>query len=296
MPDTVGHHGRKRYDLLAVVGFAILVAAFVVRHPQPPPGLCVLGDAEARLAARIPPELASAYVDSARFTLGFGGGAIGSWSGLGEALAVGGRVYVRSTDYPTPQYYRVLQARRFQTNAFAYVPRATRARETLALHRAERFSETWRELGNRYPDGALIAGFVRFRTLHSIAISRPATGGVPVLQHPAHYYTEPMASADNVWTYVVGLVARAQLPPRADEPLFRRLIAHRRDGQLDSYALALQLAAAPADRARVTDLQAIGLGRITGDSVIEQGEVSVYPADRLAACRDALTTQSPVAE
>lgn len=297
MPHTVDHPIRKRLDLLAVAGFAALVAVFVVLRQQPPPGLCVLGDAEAHLAAHIPPELAGAYVDSARFTLGFGSGAIGSWAGLGEALAVDGQVYVRSTDYPTPQYYRVLQARRFQTSAFAYVPHATRAREVLALRQGERFGEAWRELGNRYPDGALIAGFVRFRTLRSIAISRPATNGLPVLLHPAHYYTEPLASADDVWTYVVGVAARGPMPPaRADEPLFRRLIARGSDGRLDTYALALQLAVAPGDLTRVADLQPIGLGRVMGNSLIEQGSVSVYPADRLAPCRDALAAQAPTAK
>jgi len=297
MPGAVGFHSRKRYDLLAVAGFAALVAVFVILRQQPPPELCVLGDAEARLAARIPPELAHAYVDSARFTLGFGSGAIGSWTGLGEALAFGGQVYVRSTDYPTAQYYRLLQARRFQTNAFVYVPRGTRARENLALRHAAHFGDVWRELGNHYPDGALIAGYVQFRMLRSIAISRPATNGLPVLQHPAHYYTEPMASAGNAWTYVVGLVARGQLPPpRTDEPLFRRLIALRRDGHLDTYALALQLATAPDPGSHTGYLQPIGLGRITDDSVIEQGDMAVFPADRLAACGEALTTQAPTAE
>jgi len=287
----------RRYDVLTVVTFAIAVAVLVALRQQPPPDLCVLGDAGARLAARIPPELANAYVDSTRIALGFGSGAIGSWQGLGEALAVDGQIYVRSTDYPTPQYYRLLQARRFQTNAFAYVPRGTRARERLILHRGVRFSENWRELGTHYPDGALVAGFVQFRTLRTIAISRPATHGLPVLQNPAYYYTEPMESADNAWTYVVGLVARGQLPPpRSDDPLFLRLIGRRSDGRLDTYALALQLAAPPDDPARTKDLQPISLGRITGDSVIQQGEVSVFPADRLAVCKGAISTQPRAVE
>lgn len=297
MTNPTARTHRRRYDVLAVVTFAALVAVLVTLRQQPPAGLCVLGDAGSRLAARIPPELASAYVDSTRFALGFGSGAIGSWKGLGEALAVDGQVYVRNTDYPTPQYYRLLQARRFQTNAFAYVPRGTRARERVALRHAARFGESWQELGTHYPDGALVAGFVQFRTLRTIAISRPATHGLPMLPNPAHYYTEPMASADNAWTYVVGLVARGQLPPpRTDDPLFLRLIARRGDGRLDTYALALQLAAAPGDPSRTTDLQPISLGRVTGDSVIEQGDVSVFPADRLAACSDAINTQAHIAE
>jgi hypothetical protein len=297
MHNPAGRINRRRHDVLTVVGFALVVTVLVTLRQQPPPGLCVLGDAGARLAARIPPELASAYVDSTRLMLGFGSGALGSWQGLGEALAVGGQVYVRSTDYPTPQYYQLLQARRFQTNAFAYVPRGARARESLALRRGGRFRATWQELGRHYPDGALIAGFVQFRTLRTIAISRPATHGLPVLQNPAYYYTEPMESADHVWTYVVGLVARDQLPPpRSDDPLFLRLIARGIDGRLDTYALALRLAAPPDDASRTQDLRAISLGRITGDSVIEQGEVSVFPADRLAACNGAISTQPRVAE
>jgi hypothetical protein len=287
----------RRHDVITVVTFTIIVAVLVILRQEPPPEICVVGDAGARLAARIPPQLANVYVDSTRLALGIGSGAIGSWRGLGEAMAVNGQVFVRSTDVSTPQYYRLLQARRFQTNAFAYVPHGTRARERVALPRGGRFSTAWQELGNHYPDGALIAGFVQFRTLHTIAISRAATHGLPVLQNPARYYTEPMESSDSAWAYVIGLVARDRLlPPRSDDPLISRLFARRTDGRLDTYALALQLAAAPEDLSRAQNLRPISLGRITGDSVIEQGEVSVFPADHVAACTDAISTPTRVGE
>jgi hypothetical protein len=297
MSETVGRREPMRLDVLTVVIFAALIVALVALRQPPAPGVCVVGDAGARLAARIPPELARTYVDSARFRLGFGGGAIGSWAGLGEALAVDGTVYVRSTEYGTPQYFRLLKARRFQTTAFAYVPRGTTPRETVPLRRAASFGDTWRELGVRYPGGALIAGFVQFRSLHTIAISRPATEGLSLLQHPAHYYTEPMQTADNAWAYVVGMVAPGPpLPTRVDERLFQHLIARDRDGQLDTYGLALRLAEPPRGNSRVADLQPVSLGRVTADSIIEQGEVSAYPADRLAACRDAIENQRHITE
>jgi len=290
--DTIRRKLSGQRSLSIVLLFTVFIAVLVALRKEPAPGLCVLGDAQARQAAHIPSELARAYVDAAQMTVGIGTGAIGSWEGLGEALVLGGEVFVRGTDTGSAYYYRLIRARRFQTNSFAFVPLGVAPRERLTLSAGMTAAQLWQELGRRYPGGVLAAGMVQFRSLRTIAISRPAIRGLPIPMNTTHYYTEPMESAENAWGHLVGIAARgaASLPKR-DDPLFRRLLAQRPDGQLDSYAEVLMLAGPPGN----PDSPGGGidnLGRVAGNSIIERGELALYPANSLAGCeRTALTRQ-----
>lgn len=281
---------RARPHLLALAVLVALLALLVRLRVAPPPTLCVLGDAEARSQAVVPPELAMHAVDAARLGPGVGTAAIGNWETLGEALAVGGEAYVRSSDYGAPDYYRLLHGPRFLTSTFAYVPPGQAPRARLPVTAGQDFRALWRQLAADYPDGVLVAGYVRFRSLRTFAISRPAIRGLPVLANSTLYYTEPMESLADVWVYLVGLAARGNGPlVREDAPLFRRLLAQRADGALDSFAHALVLAEPPADpRQPPSPAQAVNVGRVMADSILEQGELALYPAYRLAACSDAL--------
>jgi hypothetical protein len=271
---------------LAVVLLATLVAVLVSLRREPPVGLCVLGDVRAYLAAHVPPPRANARSLAADIEVGVGKAAIDGWPDLGEALAVGGRVYVRSADHGAPHYYRVRAAREFLTSSFAYVPRGRAPRLRYTTHSAQGFGALWRELGARFPDGVLVAGYVEFQRLASIAISRPAIRALPLPEHSVRYYTEPLETREHIWAYVVGLAARAQpSPARRDDPQFARALARRADGGLEVYAEALSLAAPPLDPGAPPDPdQALGLGRVTDASQIARAELALYPVGRVGDC------------
>jgi hypothetical protein len=289
--DAIRRNRWGQRNLSVVLLFTVFVVALVALRTEPAPGLCVLGDAQARQAAHIPSELATAYADATQMTVGVGTGAIGNWEGLGEALVLGREVFVRSTDTGSAHYYRLIRARRFQTNSFAFVPPGVAPRERLTLTSGTTAAQLWRELGLRYPGGVLAAGVVQFRRLRTIAISRPAIRGLPIPMNTTHYYTEPMESAENAWGHLVGIAARttASLPERND-PLFGRLLAQRPDGQLDSYAEVLVLAGPPGNPDGMGD-GINNLGRVAGNSIIERGELALYPANSLADCEKTALTR-----
>lgn len=271
----------------------LLLAAFVlllVRFSQPaPPSLCLLGDTRAYHAGSIPANLAGMEFDATRMSFGVGRAALGGWGNLGEALVVGDRVFVRSTDTAAPDYYRLVSGTRFHTSSFAYVPDGGTPAVRLPLAPGQRVAQLWQELAARYPGGVLAAGYVRFERLHTIAVSRPAIAGLALARHAAHYFTEPMETADDTWTYVVMLGARQPLPaPQRDDPRYARLFAQRADGQLEPVAHALRLAIAPADIAQApVAAEALAVGRVTGESRIASGELQLYPLYRLAVCEPA---------
>lgn len=272
--------------LLAPLLFAAFVLLLVRFGPPAPPSLCLLGDIRAYQAGTIPANLARIEFDATHMPLGVGKAAIGGWGNLGEALVAGGRMFVRSTDPAAPDYYRLVSGTRFHTSSFAYVPDGNRPSTGLRLVPGQRVAQLWQELAARYPGGVLAAGYVHFARLHTIAVSRPAIAGLALVRQTAHYFTEPMETADDAWAYVVVLSARQPLPaPQRDDPRYARLFAQRADGRLDPVAQALRLAAAPADTTHPPlSAEALALGRVTGESRIADGELRVYPLYRLAVC------------
>jgi hypothetical protein len=274
---------------------ALLLFVLLLRHgARPaPPGLCVLGDARAFHAAAVPAEFANQLFNAAPLRAGFGVASRDDWSRLGEALVFEGRLYTRPTDPQARDYYQLDASEQFRTTAFAALPADAVTRERVVLRAGQRFDDLWRELGAQFPEGALAVGLVEFRRLQTLAISRPATHGLPVFSSSALYYTEPMETRNAALAIVVGLAAhRGVLSTRSGEELFARLVARRPDGRADLYAQALVL-----DTPRLTSwgqlprpLPAQAVGRIAAASIIERGEILLYPATQLSDCPALRTT------
>lgn len=276
---------QRAWWVLAGLVLFVLLLRFGARPA--PPGLCVLGDARALHAAVVPPELANEVFAAGHIRAGFGVASTREWTRLGEAIAVDGMLYTRPTDPAARDYYQLDSGHTFRSSAFAALPDDAVTRERVVLRAGQNFETLWRELGAQFPDGALAVGLVEFRRLQTLAIARAPTLGLPVYSASALYYTEPMETRAPALALIVGLAAhRNVLSARGGEELFARLVARRPDGRADLYAQALVL-----DAPRLTSwsqlprpLPAQAVGRIAGTSVIERGELLLYPATQLDAC------------
>lgn len=276
---------------LALTGFVVLVLLLQQGSRPAPPGVCVLGDARAFHNGVVPPDQANQVVDAQHFSAGLGVASVRDWRSLGEALAFDGTLYTRVADPEARDYYRLRHNQHFRTSSFAAVPRATVARARLNARSGQTFAELWRDIGAQFPDGALVVGLVEFQALHTLAISRPATQGLPVFSASTLYYTEPMESHHGVLALVVGLAARhTVLATRANDPLVAQLIARRPDSRPDLYAQALVLDA-PATHTLAQlarPLPALSVGRVAASSIVQRGELLIYPATQLGRCADLL--------
>ena len=166
---------------------------------------CVAGDLTARAQARVPDNIREKYLDAGNMLFGLGSAAIGGWEGLGDALAVGGLVWVRTTRADSAKYFDTVSNRYFQSNGFAYIPPDREHESNLRLEPATPFSRVWETLANKHPEGVMFSGYVRLAPLRLIAITRPAIDGRAVLKNVPSYYTRPMETAQEGWAYVVGI-------------------------------------------------------------------------------------------
>jgi hypothetical protein len=281
--------GLARRGLLVPLALALLTLLLVELGAPPAPSLCLLGDARDYRNAAIAARLQAQEFNTDDMGIGLGRAALGDWNSLGEALLAGGWIYVRSTAAGTPGYYRILHDQRFYTSAFTYLPRSARP---VGRHVSDQPQElaAWRQgLVTQYPGGVLVAGYVRFARLATIAISRPAIAGLPVSRHPAHYYTEPRELHHDRWAYVVGVIVRQPLSGgQRTDPMLARLLAPDAQGRSENLIHALVLTVPPSGLDTIpAPEQVMSLGRVTNDSVIAQARLDVYPLHRLAACAPA---------
>jgi hypothetical protein len=316
---------RAFWVTLAFAGFVLLLHLL---KPQPLPGVCVVGDVRARLAAQIPETLRHVQLDAQRIGVGLGTAAVGGWEGLGDALVVAGQVYVASTrsDAPAVQtldrslparsrplapdavylarpWVRassipglVVQDRHFQTSSLVYAPPAARARATLRVEPGVPLDALWRELAVRYPDGVLVAGTVQWQRLRRYALTRPPIDGLSLFAHTTHYYTQPMENLSDVWSYLVGIAAHPRAMPSGSR-LYRKVFARRPNGDLDLPAHVLVLKSMPADPARApTAEETVSVGRAASGSSLAGGQLTLYPLENIVACEDAFlpTAAGPV--
>lgn len=272
----------RRYEsaaaaLVISAGITIFASGLV-----PPTGTCVVGDMRWRYDARVPPDIRDVYLDARRIGVGFGAAAVGGWNGLGDALAVDGRVYVRHTNRAAPRYYDLAVNRYFQSNAFVFVPAG---RSPSAFYRLEvetHMDQLLENLARAYPQGVIAAGVLRFAPLRTIAMSAPAVSGEPVTRRAVRYYTRPMEKVGDSWAYVVIVTARAgedhlaaALPPTAMRSL------------ASGHALALRLRAWPVDTTPALAQNAVAVGQLLKDARAVDGRLSLYPISHLAACTGA---------
>ncbi|MHB8534354.1 MAG: hypothetical protein ACYDBW_02795 [Sulfuricaulis sp.] len=276
---------KKELGFLLVIGaFAAVIYGPLWWRPVSP---CVAGDLAARARATVPEALKAVYLDAEKMQFGMGSAAIGDWRGLGDALAAGGRVWVRTTNARSPKYYATVSNRYFLSNGFVYISPGLAGKARWLPHQPTTLTQLWATLAQKNPAGVMFAGYVRLAPLQLIAIAQPAIDGRPVLKNAAHYYTRPMESAPRAWAYVVGLAAADTAVTRPDRDWLTSLLATPADrgGSAPGMAYALWLKSAPADLHSPPGAENVNnVGQLVADSQIVEGELKLYPMTRAGHC------------
>ena len=288
---ALGNLGR---GFLLVLAAGLLLFAVMRKLRGREPLTCVAGSARARARAIVPVALATRYLDARRILFGIGDGAVHGWKSLGDAVVAGGRVWLRSTNTASPDYYSLVVNRYFQTSFLAYVPPGTQPSTTNVMPPGEDIDQIWRQLAHRYPQGVMVEGYAKLKTLDTIAISRPPFSGLPVATHTPFYYTQPMESADGAWVYLIGIAGR--LSPAhwwTDLTALRRLVPRGQMHGADGVADVLQLRARPADTDSPPDPSTVlGVGQLVGRSKVARGQMRIYPIRRISDCSRAWVRSS----
>lgn len=243
--------------------------------------ICVSGDARARNEAFVPAALASRYFDARALDVGFGLAAIGDWQGLGDALVVGGRAYVRTTAPTSPQYYQTVHNPFFLSNFMLRVPAGAVPTQRLSLATTQSLATIFATLAKDMPRGSIVAGYAQAPDLATIALARAPVRALPVSTHAQHYYTEPLERRRDVWIYL------AALTPGAPAFWQRGARAHyaRAYGDDRSFAQALVLHGAPRNlRAPPQPDEVAALGRPLARSVVARAELAVFSLAGVRAC------------
>ena len=283
---------RPRAVAITLV-FGIFILLLIALQPPAAPGACLIGDVRALRAGHVPDALRHAQLDAQRMQVGLGAAAIEGWEGLGDAVAVSGRVFVRSTRAGSVRVQSLESGRFFQSSYWVYVPRASSARETLSVQAATSLENLWRQLARRHPQGVVVAGYTHWRALRRYAITRPAIDGMAILENATHYYTQPMHNLSDTWAYVVGIAASAQAIARADQN-YAPLLARQTGGGFDLPIHVLVLKAAPTDLTRAPQPQEVlTVGRAAGDSQLISAELAFYPLHRPRSCDEVFISSNP---
>lgn len=279
---------RKELGIL----FGIGIAGAVIFGPLwwRPAVPCLTGDLTARAQARVPDNVKEIYLDAGKMQFGLGSAAIGGWEGLGDALVVGGVAWVRTTRIAAPKYFATVNNRYFQSNGFVYIPPAREHASSLRLEPATPFSRAWETLANKHPEGAMFSGYARLAPLRLIAMARPAIDGQPVLKNAASYYTRPMESAQEAWTYVVGIAAAKSTVARSGHAWLSSLLAVRPDRASQGVGLAhaLWLKSAPVNVQLPPTRENVNtVGRLVADeTMVVEGELKLYLVTHADSCGD----------
>jgi hypothetical protein len=276
---------RKEIGILLVIAaFAVVIFGPLWWHPASP---YVAGDLAARAQAKVPEALKEVYLDARKMQFGMGSAAIGGWKGLGDAVAAGGTVWVRTTNARSPKYYATVHNRYFQSNGFVFIAPGLASASSWQPQQPTTLTQLWETLARKQPAGVTFAGYVRLAPLRFIAIAQPAIEARPVLKNAAEYYTRPMGTAPQAWAYVVGVAAANTATTRPDRDWLTPLLAgHARpDGSGTGVAYALWLKSAPADvRSPPGSEDVNNVGQLVADSKIVEGELKLYPMTRAGRC------------
>lgn len=252
---------------------------------------CVTGDMSGRAQAVVPNALKALYLDAQQMQFGLGSGAIGGWEGLGDALAVNGLAWVRTTNTQSPRYHETVSNRYFQSNAFVYVPPEHSTEIAWKATKETTVNKMWEELAAEYPDGVMLAGYVRFSQLHVIAIAKPAIDAKPVAKNATYYYTRPMESTHDAWAYVVGVAGNKPSAVRPDHAAVTHLLppASNRASQGRGLAHVLLLKSAPENfQLPPARESVVAVGQLVTNSVMAQGELKLYPVSHASECDSAI--------
>lgn len=263
------------------LGLLVVLAAAAIFGPRwlRPADTCLHGDLNARLAGHVPAAAAPQYLDAVHIAVGLGAGAVGGWESLGEALAVGGTLWLRTTHPLSPNYYRLVRNRYFQSNAFVYVPGGRPAAGEWEITAPVSARALWEALAARYPYGVVAAGRLVFDPLRTIAVSVAAIRDEDLRRHAARYYTRPLEERPAAQAYLVAAVAGGEA--RRWLPALRRALPAPEPAShaaVLAHALVLE---------RFTD-RPVTVGQVLGDSVVARGRLVLYPIGRLGECAQAL--------
>ena len=283
-----------RNELGILLGISIAAAVIFGPLWWRPAVPCVAGDLTARAQARVPDNIKEKYLDAGNMLFGLGSAAIGGWEGLGDALAVGGLVWVRTTRADSAKYFDTVSNRYFQSNGFAYIPTGREQESSLRLEPGMPFLQVWEMLANKYPEGVMFSGYLRLSPLRLIAIARPAIDGRAILKNAPSYYTRPMESAQEGWAYVVGIAAARSTATRTDRAWMSSLLANRSDrtGHGAGLAHALWLKSAPDTQQPPARENVNTVGQIVADqTTVAQGELKLYPVTRAGDCDARVTVR-----
>lgn len=274
-------------ELAVLLGIAIITAVIFGPLWWRPVNPCVIGDMAARAQARVPDTLKEIYFDAQKMNFGLGSAAIGGWEGLGDAVAVGGTVWVRTTNTRSPKYYETVSNRYFQSNGFVYIAHRRTSEESWRVPPSLPLTQLWGVLAQRYPDGVMFAGYLRLSPLRLIAISRAAIDGQPVIKTAPYYYTRAMESAPEAWAYVVGVAAANASTARPDRAwLSSMLVAQNNHGGSGvGLAYGLWLKSAPGKFQSPPGRENVqAVGQLVADATVAEGELALYPVTRVGDC------------
>lgn len=272
-------------ELLIFLGIGIVTAVIFGPMWWWPVSPCVIGDMTARARAQVPDDLREIYFDATKIQFGFGSAAVGGWDGLGDAVVVGGTVWVRTTNARSPNYFTTVSNRYFQSNGLAFIAPGRASELTWQVPSSLSLTRLWEVLAKQRPEGVVFAGYLRFALLRLIGISRAAIDGRPVLQNAPWYYTRPMESANEAWAYVVGIAAANAVVARPDKVWMSAMLANTGAGFGTGLAHALWLKSVPSDlHAPPARDQVIAVGQLVTDSTLLEGELHLYPMTRMGGC------------
>ena len=278
-------------ELGILLGIGVAAAVIFVPLWWRPAVPCVAGDLAARVQARVPDSMRETYLDAENMRFGLGSAAIGGWEGLGDAVAVGGLAWVRTTRTDSPKYFATVSNRYFQSNGFAYLPHDRELAANFHLEQPATLAQLWEALARPYPEGVMFSGYVRLAPLRLIAIARPAIDGRAVLKNAAHYYTRPMESAPEAWVYVVGIATAKSTASRMGRAWLASLLPARPDsaGAGAGLAHALWLKSAPLDvQAPPARENVNAVGQLVADqTTLMEGQLKLYPVTRAGGCGNA---------
>lgn len=273
--------------LAILIGLGVFAAIIFGPPWWRPVNPCVIGDMSARARAQVPDALKEIYFDAQKIRIGLGSAAVGGWEGLGDAVAVDGSAWIRSTNSRSPKYYATVSNRYFQSNGFIFVPPEIESEQRLHISSPTSLAQLWETLAKKNSAGVIFAGYVRLAPLRFIAIAHPAIDGQPVSKNAPYYYTRAMQSAPEAWAYVVGVAATNASIKRANHAwLSSMLIAppSRQDADV-GLMHGLWLKSAPDDFRLPPRLDnVLAVGQMMAETVIVEGELTLYPVTRAGGC------------
>lgn len=271
---------RRYWWVVPIVAMPVAASLSGFRLASDNP-VCVIGDARARSDAFVPAALASRYFDARTLDIGLGLAAIGDWQGLGDAMVVGGRAYVRTTAPTSPQYYQTVNNPFFLTNFMLRVPTGLAPTQRISLSAAQSLAAILDRVGQDRPRGSIVAGYAYAQDLATIALARAPIRAVPVSTHAQHYYTEPLERRRDVWIYLAALTPGAPaFWQRGAQPHYTRAYGNDR-----TFAQALILHGPPRDlRAPPQPDEVAALGRPLARSVISRADLALYSLAGVRAC------------